>query len=78
MKYYFHVNTQAKRFNGIGDTCFDAACNALGTERAIKLSRNTTQTRYAKNNEIVSDNESGVSFVMSKNGFTVATIARLS
>lgn len=76
-KFYFHVDTQEKKFSGYGTTCFNAAVAALGQSRAERLARNTTQTKYFKGGEVAGGNEAGVSRFISSNGITVASVTRL-
>lgn len=76
-KFYFHVDTQEKRFSGCGNTCFNAAVAALGQSRAECLARNTSQTKYLNGGEMVGGNEAGVSRFIARNGVTVASVTRL-
>lgn len=76
-KFYFHVDTQEKRFSGYGTTCFNAAVATLGQSRAERLAHNTTQTKYFNNGELVGGNEEGVSMFISRNGITIASVTRL-
>ena len=76
-KYEFHVTCQEDKFSGWGKSCYEAAVNAIGEERTRKLARNTKQEPYFCKGEVVSEFESGVSSIMSKNNITIATVTRL-
>jgi hypothetical protein len=75
--YYFHIVCNESKYSGQGRTCYDAACNAIGSKRANLLAANTTQTNYKNKDEIVFDNEDGVSSFISKNNITIASVTRL-
>ncbi len=75
--YHFHICCQAEKFSGQGRTCYAAAVNAIGKERAELFAQNTTQGHYRVKGEIVGYNKSGVSNFKSKNGLTIASVTRL-
>lgn len=75
--FYFHIVCNESRFSGIGNTCCEAACNAIGSHRAAIMAAKTTQTHYTNQGELVGPNDTGVSNIISKNGIIIASVTRI-